>query len=111
MKRPLPGQYNGPTDIPFVDPQFASMFPYLTEHLSHRTYDDGKPRLTSTLLIFVENDCLRMCLNDRDNSRSTFVNGETFDSAMLTLEQKLREGTAEWRIKPQMNAASSRTPF
>jgi len=106
LQRPKPGELVGKNDPPFNDPLFADCHPTLSEMLTATQYGDNQPRQTSTLLIFCENGVLRGCLNDRDNSRSTFVTAETIGDLFQTLENGLASGRVEWRMKNNL-----RTPF
>jgi len=111
LQRPLPGQYNGPREDPFSDVNWASLYPTLYSYLTERVYGDGKSRVTSTLLIFLEDGVLRICINDRDNNRSAFITGQTIDEALASIEAKLCGDTMEWRMKNQNASANARTPF
>lgn len=111
LNKPRPGEFNGPRDEPFSDHQMASKYPTLFAYLTDRNWGDGSARLTSTILIFVENGVLRVCINDRDNNRSAFVTGVTLEDALNTVETKLCGETMEWRFKQSFNGNGSKTPF
>jgi len=111
MKKP-DLKLNGETvSSPWVDSGFALAYPHIYEHLHEEKYEDGTLRQTSTLLIFNDGGCLKLCLSDRDNNRSVFVTATCFDDAMVRLEQGLREDDLEWRVKPQSSRQGNRPPF
>lgn len=111
LDKPLPGRMMGPQDSPFTDPEFAASYPFLHSHLSDTRYSDDSARVTSTLLVFVDSGCLRLCINDRDNGRSCFVSRSTFEEALAALEKGLREGSLDWRKKGGYNPNSQSVPF
>jgi len=111
LNRPLPGQYNGPKEERLSDVQWAEEYPTLLSYLSERTYSDNKPRVTSTLLIFVDDGILRICINDRDNNRSAFVTAATFSEALASLESRLLEESLDWRVKSAYTSSKDKTPF
>lgn len=111
LRRPMPGEYNGPKEEPFSDRGLESEFPTLYEYLTSRNWADGSARLTTTLLIFVDNGVLRVCVNDRDNNRSAFVTATTLAAALASIETRLCGETMEWRFKAGNAGNASRTPF
>jgi hypothetical protein len=111
MRRPLPGDRTGPADPDFSDEGFRNEFPTLHEYLTMTKYDKGEARVTSTLLVFVENGVLRLCLNDRDNLRSAFYTGETLATAMASLEMALLSERVEWKSKAGYARPEHKTPF
>lgn len=80
------------------DPEFASTFPGLWEYLSSHTYDDGSPRVSSTLLVFVEDGLVKLCLNDRDQGMVSFLSAPTYAEALLEMDHRVVEGKLEWRL-------------
>lgn len=75
----------------------AGLFPVLVEYLSCEQWDDGTARQSSTLLLFIEEGCFKLCLNDRAASRKAWVSGRTAEEAFSTLESALAAGGVEWR--------------
>lgn len=111
MRRPMPGDRSGPADADFNDPGLKREYPTLYEYLSLTRYEKGESRVTSTLLIFVENGVLRICLNDRDNNRSVFFTGETLECALASLEAALLSDRVEWRTRNSSYNRDPKTPF
>lgn len=111
LKRPKPGEYQGTPDDPYDDPAFRSEFPSLHEYLTQAKWDDGSLRTTSTLLIFIDQGVLRLCLNDRENSRSCFFTAAEFGEGMAKLESALATGKVEWRMKGNSSRDGAKTPF
>lgn len=106
LARPKPGELTARNDAPFSDRNFAKDYPTLHEMLTATQYGDNQPRVTSTLLIFVENGILRFCLNDRDNSRSAFFTAETFSDGLEAIDSALLSNKVDWRMKNRTS-----TPF
>lgn len=80
------------------DSKFADKFPALWEYLTLRQHDDGAPRETSTMLVFVEGGQWKCCVNDRDAGMSAFVSASTFEGLMKAVEEALKQGKADWRV-------------
>jgi hypothetical protein len=84
-------------------------FPALCEFLCLCQWDDGTPRLSSTLLLFVEGGRWSVCLNDREQSRSAWASGASEVEALSSLDSALQDGTANWRVSGQRNARKKGT--
>lgn len=94
------------------DPEFEDSYPNLLMYLTQETYEGGSARRTSTLTLFTEGGGLTVILNDRENNRSMFVNEASLVSALLKIDDALRDGTADWRIKRNgQNPFDSKVPF
>lgn len=111
LRRPLPGERSGPKEAVFNDADFFATYPQTAAQLRQMTYDDGSQRVTSTLLVFCDQQVLRVCLNDRDNNRSVFFTGETLEAALLAMENALASNTVEWRTRGQQGFNNTKTPF
>jgi hypothetical protein len=96
-KRTESGQ-NGYASNEPNDPEFLVEYAGLWEHLTCHMYEGGGPRVTSTLLVFVEDGLFKLCLNDRDNGQVAFLSAETFSEALKDVDQKIIEGRLEWRM-------------
>jgi hypothetical protein len=88
----------GPGPVGAVDPGFSATYPALWEYLSLGVLPDG-PRQTSTLLVFLEDGMVKMCLHDRDAGVQLFRSADTFSGALEGLEEALESGRADWRPK------------
>jgi len=111
LKKPLPGQYNGPTEFPFSDIKFLESYPTLHEYLTCTQWDARTIRTTSTLLFFVENGVMKVCLNDRDNNRSAFFTAPTMEELMSEMEVKLASEKVDWRTRSRQANQPGYTPF
>jgi len=111
MKKPRAQELLGRREVPWTAEQFLAKYPTLLDHLKSPKYDDGTARQTSTLMIFCENESLKICLNDRDNGRSVFVCGANICEALQSLEDGLCGDSLEWRIKGAKPNSQGWTPF
>lgn len=107
MKRVNPGEQLRRNDAPICDALLKEDFPNLYDHLTATTYDEGGNRLTSTVLVFVDNGVLKICLNDRDNCRSAFFTAVDLMGCLMAAERALADGTADWRRR---NGSPSNRP-
>jgi hypothetical protein len=97
LKKPGPVERPaGVVGIGALDPQFMEM-PCLWEYLTAEKWDDGSARQTSTLLFFVEDGRVKVCLNDRAAGRTAWATGTGFLDAMQSLEAALDGERVEWR--------------
>src|ERR1700729_2085687 len=76
---------------------FATSHPVLWEYLTSTAYEDGAGRQPASLLVFVESGIVKLCLNDRDLSRTGWVSGPALEEALVSLELKLGDGSIDWR--------------
>lgn len=97
MKKPAGGAKPSSPAAPFKDSKFESLYPCLYGMLTTAKWDDGDERRTSTLLFFVEEGTIKACLNDRALGCSAFFSGEAFGKLLEIIEEKLADGTADWR--------------
>jgi len=111
LQRPKPGERPGPQEAAFDDADFTKSYPTLAAYLTQTKYVTGEHRVTSTILIFIENGVLRLCLNDRDNNRSVFFTGETVEACLISAENAILAGTADWRTKSSYRNGDQKTPF
>lgn len=111
VKRPNPGEQYKKVEPKWVDHDFESLYPNLTEYLTAESWDDGKARRTSTLLVFFEAGSLKLCLNDRDSNRSAFFCEGTMADTLARIESALTDGTVEWRNRGYVQGGGNKTPF
>jgi len=99
---------NGLPNIRMLDDEhFRQSFPALSEYLTLDYWDDGTQRRTSTLLVFCEEGVWKGCLNDRENERSCWATAETHDELLKALNERLANGTSEWRRSDRPAARKS----
>lgn len=85
-----------PEDMP-DDSSFSSECPAVYEYLTSLLKGPSGPPQTASLIVFCEDGSFKLCLNDRALGVSTFVSAPTFSEALMTLDDRLQSGTAEWR--------------
>lgn len=71
--------------------------PGLLEFLTITNYPDGSVRQRSTIGVFVEDGLVKVCLNDRDTSRTLWRSGQSLEDCLLSLEVALQEPGTDWR--------------
>jgi len=77
--------------------KWVRAYPALWEYLTLTEYEDKTTRVTSTLLVFIEEGVVKACLNDRDASRTLWVSGPSVPDTLKALDALLRAGEGEWR--------------
>lgn len=91
---------NVPEGVAATDATMSRQLPLIFEYLTCARWDDGGERQTATLMVLAEQGTWKGCLNDRDGSRSCWVAADTFTGVLEALERALRNGTADWRVRP-----------
>jgi len=91
------------SDVPFST-AFQTRFPALVEYLTVDKWDDGKPRETATISLFIDAGALKACFNDRALSRNAFVTGDSVEGILDALEAGLVNETLDWRMKKPFQA-------
>jgi len=84
---------------PASDDWMSNRCPEVWAYLADTKYADGQPRATATLMVIVESGVVKVCLNDRDNDRSAWVSGRSFQEALEALEVGLVGGRTDWRAR------------
>jgi hypothetical protein len=77
--------------------KWGQTYPCLWEMLVTDHWEDGTPRTLSTLTIFVDDDQVKLCLNDRAQGLTGWASGSSVEEALKALESGLKEDTIEWR--------------
>lgn len=72
-------------------------YPLLHEQLTADTFDDGGPRKTATLLLFVDEGCLKGCLNDRAEQQTLWASAVGVEGVLAGLEGMLGDEVPGWR--------------
>lgn len=96
MKRPN-GEATPSSGQSLKDEVFEGFYPKLFAHLSETSWDDGKPRKPSTLLLLVENGRWKAFLHDRDGKRGFWLSGESWEWLLESLEAGVDSSSTEWR--------------
>lgn len=81
------------------DGDFEKQWPYLASWIAETSWDDGTARETGTLLIFVQDGMLKICMNDRALNRSCFLTQPTLMLLLDACEAGLELDNHDWRAK------------
>lgn len=97
IKRPETPSASGNGQGAPIEGMLGKKYPLVLEMLSATTYEDGGPRQTSTLLLFVEGGTVKGCLNDRDIGRTAWAASTTLEGLLASFESRLEKDGLEWR--------------
>lgn len=98
IKKPAGGGGQAPPGCTPIDGgAFSDDYPVLWDYLSCGEYDDKSRRELSSLVLFLDEDAWKACLNDRDLSRVCFASGNSLEEVLGALEGMLATGSADWR--------------
>lgn len=94
-KRPSDGASAGASDA-----ALRHRAPVLHDFLTVTSLGDGEVRQTSTLLVFVEGDLWKACLNDRSSELTLWASADSLEAVLDALEERLCSPSPEWRRSP-----------
>lgn len=72
-------------------------FPGLLEWLTAEEWEDSKPRVTGTVMLFREGGRWKAWLHDRGERQGSFVTAGTLDGLLAAAEQAVLSGEGDWR--------------
>jgi K+-transporting ATPase A subunit len=87
--------------------------PTLWSYLTQWSWEDGSPRQTCSLLMFVADFTLKAMLRDPNTGLCLWVTAETMHELYEALEAKLCDPRADWRVdrkSPGQQAKRVRKP-
>lgn len=100
LRRPTGPAESHDLSVPF-DELMASRYPTVWSYLSDAVYEDGSSRQTSSLVVFVEDGLVKVCLSDRDQERSAFAAGSCLLDALEAINVGLETNAIQWRRQRQ----------
>lgn len=108
LSKPGKGAAQGPRPAqPTVD--LWGEYPTLRSYLLDRTYEDGSPRATATVTLFLNDQGWLGCtLKDRDMDRALFGVGATLEELGASLEEQLTSEEPPWRADKLATGSSKR---
>lgn len=95
----------------FSDPLLKSSYPTLHDYLTDTKFEDGSPRVSSTLTIVADDGKFTGFLNDRHNDRSLCVESSSFNGLLNELEDGLTADKIPWKRRRNSSSSSRTTPF
>ena len=75
----------------------SQLYPQLAEFLALGRFDDGSPRVTGTLLVFVHEGRLKARLTDREEGLVAFRTMDSLEGLLRAVELDLQRNDIEWR--------------
>ena len=72
-------------------------FPALVEFMTCEKWDDGSPRKTGSITIFLDTGTLKGCLADRDGDWVSFLTAQGFTELLGALDAGLQAKSLDWR--------------
>lgn len=82
--------------------------PAVLEYMSADSYPDGERRDRATLMFFVEGGIVKVCLSDKTTGRTLWRSGTSIDECLISLEQCIVDGQADWRMSAKSRQASGK---
>lgn len=80
----------------------AESWPLLWSHLTQTAWEDGTPRVTSSLLLFAGDGSLKIMLRDRSQGLCLWIASPSLSDAFTAIELALGDPNTEWRIDRQV---------
>lgn len=97
LSRALSGRDKGTPASAAMDEDFLGEYPVLHTFLTAVKGDDGSPRNTSVLTMFVEDGIWKGVLHERHASLCLWSSGDSWRKVLQHMEERLASGAAEWR--------------
>jgi hypothetical protein len=99
LRKPDPSKTSaGPVDNPDGG-EFQKRWPALWEYLANGRWEDGSVRQRATLLFFLEDGLIKMCVTDRALERAMWCSSDDWDDLLDGCNRQLADDTAQWRRK------------
>jgi len=80
-----------------TDEVLKQFFPELHDFLTEVDWDDGKKRVTGTVMMLCEDGYWKAWVHDRDAKVSAWLTGESWEGVLISLNKALGEGSLQWR--------------
>ncbi len=96
MKRPTAAETSAEGSAPAKGDLFL-LTPLLWEMLTTDKWEDGAKRERSSILLVCDGGTAKVWLNDKATGRTAWASGESFDAALLSLEQAIETNSVPWR--------------
>ena len=98
LRKPEVPASNGDGPCPAVSSQFARLYPALTEYMTATKGPDGRDRQVSTVMLVVDPDGVKACLNERQTGHQLWVTCDSVEEAFGALEAALTAHRVNWRV-------------
>lgn len=99
LTKPKDAQRKDQAPQELADKAFEGSHPHVFAFMAQTRWEDNTIRETGTLTVFVQDGTWKMAINDRDANRSAFIAAANWTQLLATLEEKLEDGTLDWRAK------------
>lgn len=97
LKKAAERKVDGQSTVPLMGGKFALDYPGIWDHLTQTAWEDGSPRVPSSILIFEQDGSLKLMLRDKSAGLCLWVAGRTFEALLLACEMGINDPATEWR--------------
>lgn len=80
-----------------ADEDFTGLYPQLWAFLTQTRWEDGTPRLPSTVSIFLQHGKWTACLTEKNWGYILFATAERLEAIWEALDARLSDPKADWR--------------
>ena len=80
-----------------VDEDFMGLYPSLWSHLTQTTWDDGTPRLTSAVTLFMQAGRFTACVVEKNWDLILFATADKLEGIWEAVDARLSDPKADWR--------------
>lgn len=87
---------------------YSILYPTVWSYLTQDRWDDGTPRKTSSVTMFMDQGQLKCVLKDKESGTSLWAAGISLESMFGVLEALLNDSTAVWRQDKLETGTSAR---
>lgn len=102
LRRPGNAEATGKAVAPQASPgRWGEGYPTLWAFLADPAYEDGTPRQTGTVMLFVEQGRLKAWVHDREQERTAFLTAACPEDLFAELNDGLEDDELDWRAGPR----------
>ena len=105
QNRPVP---QGSVPGTIVDVKFQKAYPTVWDYVVQSKWDDGTPRETGSIMIFVQDGCFKGMLRDKDAGCVLWVAAPSIFGVLEAMEAAVSSPTADWRMDRQAGGGKAK---
>ena len=108
LKKGVERKVGGESAAPMIGGPFGTKYPGLWDHLTQLKWEDGSPRVPSSLLVFQQDGSLKAMLRDKSAGLCFWAAARTWEGLLQAVEAGIQDPAAEWRQDRQDGVASAK---
>lgn len=99
LKKPVPNGQAMRDGVSLLEGDWPRVYPALTEFLTVSRWEDDSPRVPGSVTLFFDDHLWKLCLNDKDSGRISFVTADSPEGVLAAAERGLQASSLDWRAQ------------